>query len=409
MAHPVRRPAARYRRIVLAALAIEAVVLAGAPVVGMSYDLRSNLFLFLITLFALTADAAVALAWNRWPARLSLAGRVGGVAVISLVGAAAAFVLLNKQEGFYVSFSDLWGSSPQLTARKHYTEDISHARLDILRARWQPAAVAAARRGDGTVLPVRLWGSRSGIVHRGLVYLPAAYFTQPRAYRYPVVELMHGQPGGPPNYVLQLHIQSILDSEIQRHRIPPVIAVMPQASTHGVYTECVNAVHGDKVDTYLSNDVVDDVEGSFRTLSGRTWGIAGYSTGGYCAVNLASRHPDRYAAAASLSGYFIPAQDPGSARLYAGSRTALRANSPMWWATHNRPVAPPLYLFAARQDRFATAQLTKFSALVKRHDPLLPVTVDWLATGGHNWAVWRVGLPRALEFLSTYLPMPLVR
>jgi S-formylglutathione hydrolase FrmB len=155
--------------------------------------------------------------------------------------------------------------------------------------------------------------------------------------------------------------------------------------------------------------VVDDVNATFRTLPGRTWGIGGYSTGGFCAVNLASHHPDRYAAAASLSGYFQAAQDPHTSRLYAGSKTALRRNSPDWWVSHFTPVAPPLYIFASGQDTGALRQLETFQRLVKAHAPLLPVTFDVLPTGGHNFNVWKAGLPKALEFMSTYLPMPLNR
>jgi S-formylglutathione hydrolase FrmB len=254
-----------------------------------------------------------------------------------------------------------------------------------------------------------MFGSRSGIDRAGYVYLPAAYFRQSHSLLFPVVELLPGQPGGPPNYLRQLGLAGMLDREIAAHRIPPMIAVLPEVTLHTVFTECVNAVHGQQNETYLTSDVVDDVNATFRTLPGRTWGLGGYSTGGFCAVNLASHHPDRYAAAASLSGYFQPAQDPGTPRLYAGSKTALRRNSPDWWVTHFAPVAPPMFIFASGQDTYAIRQLQTFQHLVKAHAPLLPTTFYVLPTGGHNFNVWKFGLPKALEFMSTYLPMPLNR
>ena len=58
------------------------------------------------------------------------------------------------------------------------------------------------------------------------------------------------------------------------------------------------------------------------------------------AINLASHHPDLYAGAASLSGYFQPAQDPGTARLYAKSKTALSAATEV--AFSNGQVTIPL-------------------------------------------------------------------
>jgi S-formylglutathione hydrolase FrmB len=395
-------------KIVLAALAVGLLIAVIAPLAGVSYNLRSDLFLVLLLLFAVTLDLAIALAWNRWPHSLRLPGRIGAILLISGAGALVAFVYINQQEGFYASFSDIWGSTQQKTVAAHFPEDDAHARLDVLATDWLPQAHEVARRGDGTVLPVRLSGSRSGIVRNGFVYLPAAYFDASSRLRYPVVELLPGQPGGPPNYLRQLGLPALLDREIRAHRIPPMIAVMPAVTIHEIFTECVNAVHGQQNETYLTSDVVADVNATFRTLPGRTWGIAGYSTGGFCAVNLASHHPDRYAAAASLSGYFQPAQDPHTARLYARSKTALRRNSPDWWVAHD-PVAPPLYVFASRQDPFALKQEQIFQRLAKLHAPLLPVTFDVLPTGGHNWNVWKIGLPRALEFLSTYLPAPLSR
>jgi enterochelin esterase-like enzyme len=411
-APPVKRPARRGRpdllTVVLVALAVEMFAAAAAPLAGVSYDLRGGLFLALLTLVAVTLDLAIALAWNRWPAKLRLIGRCAGVALISSAGALVAFVYLNKQEGFYASFSDIWGSAQQKTVAPHYAPDQAHARLDVLTTNWQPAARSAALRGAGTVLPIRLFGSRSGINRRGYIYLPAAYFLGSGSLQFPVVELLPGQPGGPANYLHQLGLLGLLDREIKRHRIPPMIAVLPEVTLHTRFTECVNAVHGQQNETYLTSDVIDDVEANFRVLPGRTWGLAGYSTGGFCAVNLASHHPDRYAAAASLSGYFQPAQDPDTAQLYARSKSALRRNSPDWWVSHTSPVAPPMYIFASGQDPFALRQLRTFQHLVK-HAPLLPVTFDVLPSGGHNFNVWKIGLPKALEFMSTYLPMPLIR
>ena len=39
---------------------------------------------------------------------------------------------------------------------------------------------------------------------------------------------------------------------------------------------------------------------------GPHWGIGGYSEGGFCAANLALRHPASYGIAASMCGYYQP-------------------------------------------------------------------------------------------------------
>lgn len=391
----------------IAGISVEiAVVLVGA-VAGASLDLRGTPFLLLLIAIVITVDGAVAYGWNRWRPPFHIVGRLVGVVLISAVGALLALDVLNRQEGFYSSFSDLFGSEPQKAAVVKSPDATDIPRLDVTTANWQLRGLQDARLGHGEVLNVRLWGARSHIVRRGYVYLPAAYFTDTSSLRFPVMELLHGQPGGPPNFVRQIAAPTTLDEEIKARRMPPVIAVIPGETAHEVFSECVDAVHGPLNETYLALDVVDDTNATFRTLPGRSWAVAGYSTGGFCSVNLALHHPDRYSVAASLSGYFVAGKDPNTAGLYAHSKAALNRNSPVWWVTHRSPVAPGLYLLATRQDHFAFNQLEAFQAALREHAPQLPRVITILPNGGHNWNVWRLGLRSAFDWMSTFLPMPL--
>ena len=73
------------------------------------------------------------------------------------------------------------------------------------------------------------------------------------------------------------------------------------------------------------------VTAQFRVRTDRAgWAILGTSTGGFCAANLAMRHPDRYAAAASLSGYFTAITDRTTGDLYRGDQKLRNENSPLW-------------------------------------------------------------------------------
>lgn len=167
--------------------------------------------------------------------------------------------------------------------------------------------------------------------------------------RFDVVEMFHGTPSGPGNVTDELHIAQLLDTEIAAGRIPPVIAALPTTYEHQS-SECVDAVRGERDETFLAVDVPADVEARFPVVPGRSFAAFGYSTGGFCAVNLALHPPDRYAAAASLSGYFTAGTAPGTSRLHPGNRTALLRNSPLWWVSHRPATAPPLYLFASIGD-----------------------------------------------------------
>ncbi len=139
---------------------------------------------------------------------------------------------------------------------------------------------------------------------------------------------------------------------------------------------------------------------------GASWATLGYSTGGFCAANLALRHADRYAAAASLSGYFTAAQDPGTARLYRHNTTALHHNSPTWLLAHVHLTGPPLFAMASGGDLYAVHQQRALLRAAHVGNPGFPLTGTLLPSGGHNYGTWRRALPAALDWLGAYLPRP---
>jgi S-formylglutathione hydrolase FrmB len=275
----------------------------------------------------------------------------------------------------------------------------------VLTPDWLRAASEQAVRGHGILLRVRLRGARSGVSRIGLVYLPAAYSTHPTAH-FPALEFFHGTPGGPRNYADQLHVGTVLDDEIDAGRIPPVVAVFPLIDD-GHTGECVNAIHGPRDETYLAVDVPADMDAGLRVLPGRSFAALGYSTGGFCAVNLGLRHPDRYVAAASISGYFVAGSDPAVGNPY-GRDTALRErNSPLWVVVHGRPDAPPTLVVAPAGDRDAMSDERAFVLAVRRHDPRLVLAAATLPNGGHTFAAWSAALPPSIDWVAPYLPRDL--
>jgi poly(3-hydroxybutyrate) depolymerase len=257
------------------------------------------------------------------------------------------------------------------------------------------------------LLDVTYPGSRSGISRNGQLYLPAAYFRDAPDRRFAAIELFHGFPGHPADFEGNLDLKNLLDNEISAGRIPPLVVVIPRTYTSAV-TECVNGIDGEQDETYLTRDVYDDVVTSFRVQTGRTWAAMGISTGGFCAVNLALHHPERYAAAASISGDFTAGEDPGAGRLFGGNgKFSKNVNSPLWWVTHRNPVGPPLYLFASAGDPDSVSEATAMAAALSKHAKGLPTTYALLPEGGHNWGVWSVAFDPALDWLGQYLPGPL--
>jgi len=362
-----------------------------------------------MTVVAILTPAAVALLWGRWPQRAAWPARVIGLLLVMVVGAGYAATLVNRAFGFYSTAGDLLASSA-LTYRPPQSFQVTRQPgadgVEVDQAEWLKAGQAKAETGHGIMLPVRMVGHRSGLARHGFVYLPATWFLDP-GVSLPLVEMLHGYPGSPGNFGGQLGIVDILDHEIAARRMPPAIAVFPNTYQHGRASECVDAITGERDETYLAVDVPDDVQATFGTSGGRSLGLLGYSEGGFCAVNLGLHHPDRVAAAVSLAGYFTAGTDTGTKSLYGHMRGALLRNSPVWWVRHRAPTGPALLLVAGGDDRESLAQDRTLARTGHRYAPKLPVVATFVTQGAHNFATFDRALPAALDFLGQHLPGPL--
>ena len=138
-----------------------------------------------------------------------------------------------------------------------------------------------------------------------------------------------------------LRIDQVANALLARHLIGPMVLVMPAINGPGHdYQDCVNgpAVNDD---TYLTKDVRTDVFAHYRVSQDPyEWGLAGYSSGGYCAANLALRHRGSFGAAAVIDGYFRAADGPAGAALN-DSQPLEAANSPLYLAERLTRTAAP--------------------------------------------------------------------
>ena len=362
-------------------------------------------FMLIVAGVALVVVAACALLWNRWARPLAWPMRLLSLALVMLSGAVLAGVVVNRSFSFYSTVDDLLASGARTYQPPGAEDPALAAGVTVLTPNWKLAGRAAAAAGRGTVLQVRISGQRSRIQRAGLVYLPAAWFLD-RARSLPVIEFLHGYPGRPGDLLGQIALPSVLDAEIAAVRIPPVVGIVPLLY-QGRASECVDAVGGQRNETYLAVDVPAAVQHSFHTLPGRTLGLLGYSEGGFCAANLGLHHPDRVAAAVSLSGYFTAGTDPHTKDLYRGVRGARQRNSPLWWVQHRAPTAPAMLLFASAGDRDSVLQDRELARAAARDAPRLPLQVTLDPSGGHNFGTWQRAMPAALDFLGRLLPAPL--
>lgn len=142
-----------------------------------------------------------------------------------------------------------------------------------------------------------------------VAYLPAGYETS--RLRYPVIYLLHGRGD---NFASWARIKSLLDELIATGKIPPTIAILPDApsSKRGNYfvdSEYTKAdMSGARVETAFVRELIPQVDAVYRTITDRTGrAIGGYSMGGYGALRYALVYPEIFSAAIVLSpAVYVP-------------------------------------------------------------------------------------------------------
>jgi enterochelin esterase-like enzyme len=264
---------------------------------------------------------------------------------------------------------------------------------------------------QGYTIRLTVPGKLSHISRSVYVYLPPAYFERQYAhYRFPVIELIHGQPGEPQDWINVVGIQVTLNYLIKHGYAKPVVLVMPDVNgSSRVSLQCLNQVRGPQDLTYLAVDVPQTISQLLRVQQpGDGWGVAGYSEGGFCAANMALRYRYRYGFAASISGYFSPYHNKlaNSSRLvdpFGGNRLLRAQNTPI---DEVRTLAagahlPQFWLGAGQGSKADVNNAQYFAQELQLH--LANVPLDLSPGGGHTMGTWHALVPPMLGWMTNGL------
>jgi S-formylglutathione hydrolase FrmB len=198
-------------------------------------------------------------------------------------------------------------------------------------------ATAMATKGTlpahGSVIPVVIPADASHFKHRGeLVYLPPEWFASTPPPQLPTVMMIGGQFNTPADWTRAGDaVKTIDDFAATHHGKAPVLVFVDSGGAFNNDTECVDGVRGNAAD-HLTKDVIPYMISNFGVSPGRSnWGIAGWSMGGTCAVDLTVMHPEMFSAFVDVAGDFFPNAGNKAqtiARLFGGNADAWAAFDP---------------------------------------------------------------------------------
>jgi enterochelin esterase-like enzyme len=240
--------------------------------------------------------------------------------------------------------------------------------------------------------------------HPLYVYLPPGYDRLANRWRrYPVVYLLHGMPGSAVDWLRAGALSTTMETLLADHLVRPMIVAMPSAgTTWGQDSECLDAVGGFKVESYLTHAVVAYVDRHYRTVANRSGrAVGGMSSGAYCALNLGLRHTDEFSVILSHEGYGTPGRQAEVA-LLRGSAALYRANSPALYLPTMRFQQPmAVFLDAGSNDRGVLAEAHRLG--VELADKGQTVAFRVAEGSSHSWREARAELPYSLVFASRFL------
>ncbi|RMB61965.1 alpha/beta hydrolase [Tessaracoccus antarcticus] len=232
------------------------------------------------------------------------------------------------------------------------------------------------------------------------VYTPPGY-DPAGGVRYPVVYLIHGDPGTSTNWFTVGRADQVVDAMIRAHVIPKVIVVSPDVNGGGVHDrECLNSRNGGpQIESWLYDELVPWVDTSFRTQADAQHRIlGGMSSGGYCALDQGLRHLDVWGGIVALEAY----GDPG-----LGAATTMgyhladfeRVSPTHYIARMEFPRKVPIFLDVGQLSDPNRVEALVTALRARGQDPTFQVE----AGQGHTWQMARVGMPYGLDDVAAGL------
>jgi enterochelin esterase family protein len=245
------------------------------------------------------------------------------------------------------------------------------------------------------------------------IYLPPG---ADQGQRFPVVYLLHGTGDSERSYPKAGAVEATMDALIARGEIAPMIVVMPDGKRSWYVNSSDIGGAGD-YETAIMRDLIAHVDKTYPTRAEQQARfITGHSMGGFGALRLAFKFPDRFGAVAAMSAALWDRVKPGytlseaETRIFGGSFGApfraerFLAQRPRAFlpALAECACAPPIYLTAGDDDYFGAYRSTP-ALFAELREANLEAELR-ITDGGHTWKLWReTALPNVLRWFSARL------
>jgi S-formylglutathione hydrolase FrmB len=216
------------------------------------------------------------------------------------------------------------------------------------------------------------------------------------------------EKAGPGPYPVLLQLHGMHDDHtawLEKTRIwvyverLPLIVVMPSGGNFWWSNLRMGSELGQGTDglslnyeDYLVRDLWEHVQGTFPARPGARWAIGGLSMGGFGAIGLGLKYPDRYCSIYAHSSA-IPTQSELAERLPVLSPEALADMDCYRWASQRTPTDLPRLSFDCGTGDFLLGQNRRFHQHLEQLG--LPHAYKEYP-GEHTWDYWDTHVPEAL-------------
>ncbi len=209
-----------------------------------------------------------------------------------------------------------------------------------------------------------------GGTRRVLVLLPPGY--DGSSTRFPVVVLLHGDPGNPEGLMAAGRIEQAATAA----GVAPFIAVIPDGHGPVVSASWFANIPRQAVGTAVSVDLRRWATSTYRTTD--SWSYAGVSSGGFAAAYLPLIDPSPVHAVCGLGGDY-DGNIPVLARQGAQARAAASA------VAHAGLAAPLTVVAYGLRDAVAVREATVYIASLRAANKRVVIRTY---PGAHTWNVW---------------------